>query len=86
MEAAQERVDAVATPESREWRVDPEDYNYGEFHTGNFLYDVRATLVRQGVRPGDPAPDFELPSIDGDSLRLSDLRGMLVLLHFGSPT
>jgi hypothetical protein len=86
MQAAQGRVDAVPTPESLAWRVDVEEYNYQEFHTGNFLYDVRATLARQGVQPGDPAPEFELPAVDGGSVRLSDLRGKPVLLHFGSPT
>jgi cytochrome oxidase Cu insertion factor (SCO1/SenC/PrrC family) len=76
----------MTTPESLSWRVDPEEYNYREFHTGNFIYDVRATLARQGVAPGDPAPDFELPAVDGSRVRLSDLRGKPVVLHFGSPT
>jgi hypothetical protein len=86
MEAAHDRMEAVTTPESLAWRVDPDDYNYREFHTGNFMYDVRGTLARQGLQPGDPAPDFELPSADGGSLRLSDLHGKPILLHFGSPT
>jgi len=29
-----------------------------------------------------PAPDFALPGLDGGQVRLSDLRGKLVLLHF----
>jgi peroxiredoxin Q/BCP len=31
---------------------------------------------------GDPAPDFELPDHDGNSVRLSDLRGRPVVLYF----
>jgi peroxiredoxin len=32
--------------------------------------------------PGDPAPDFELPTLDDGPLRLEDLRGRPVLLTF----
>lgn len=32
--------------------------------------------------PGRPAPDFALETLDGDTLRLSDLRGHVVLLNF----
>ncbi len=31
---------------------------------------------------GSPAPDFELPALSGGSLRLSELRGRVVLLNF----
>ena len=31
---------------------------------------------------GDPAPDFELESDDGETVRLSDLRGTQVVLYF----
>jgi thioredoxin-dependent peroxiredoxin len=34
------------------------------------------------VNEGDRAPDFELPNQDGDTVRLSDLRGSTVVLYF----
>ena len=33
-------------------------------------------------RPGDEAPDFELPDQDGEPVRLSELRGRPVVLYF----
>ena len=36
----------------------------------------------RGQLMGNTAPDFELPGIDGKSLKLSDLRGKAVLLNF----
>ncbi len=33
---------------------------------------------------GEPAPAFELPSLDGERVALSDFRGKLVVLHFGA--
>ncbi len=35
-----------------------------------------------GLEPGDIAPDFELPSSKGGTLRLSSLRGSNVVLYF----
>jgi thioredoxin-dependent peroxiredoxin len=34
------------------------------------------------IELGDKAPDFELPNQDGESVKLSDLRGQLVVLYF----
>jgi peroxiredoxin len=42
----------------------------------------RATSVKIGFQIGNFAPDFELRSLDGQSVRLSSLRGKPVLLNF----
>jgi thioredoxin-dependent peroxiredoxin len=34
------------------------------------------------IEEGTPAPDFELASDSGESVRLSDLRGSPVILYF----
>jgi peroxiredoxin Q/BCP len=34
------------------------------------------------VEEGKPAPDFELPSDDGERVRLSSFRGEAVVLYF----
>lgn len=53
------------------------------------LASVDPVLAALGPRPsgpgpaqGDQAPDFALPTITGDTLRLSDYRGKIVLLDF----
>lgn len=59
-------------------------YNYDHFRTIHLLRDGRRTLTNRGILPGELAPDFELPRAGGGTLRLSDLRGQPVILHFGS--
>lgn len=61
-----------------------EDYNFEHFRTGILLEDGRRTIEATGICAGEIAPDFELPQVGGGSIRLSDLRGKPVLLHFGS--
>lgn len=70
-------------------RTDINDYNFNHFRTVHLLKDIQRTIVKQGIEPGSLAPDFELPFADqafGESLRLSELRGRPVVLHFGSLT
>lgn len=63
-----------------------EEYNYDHFGRHHLVEEVGGFLVGRGVRPGAVAPDFELPSVGGDIVRLADLGDRPTLLHFGSYT
>jgi cytochrome oxidase Cu insertion factor (SCO1/SenC/PrrC family) len=41
-----------------------------------------ASLQVQPYQPPKPAPAFSLPSLDGQTVRLEDFRGKVVLLFF----
>ena len=61
-------------------------YNYRNF-TGEQLQKDLAEKRMTGPQPGEQAPDFELPSLDGEKVRLSDYEGEKnVVLTFGSAT
>lgn len=60
------------------------EYNFKHFTTRILIGDGMRTVKANGICPGEVAPDFELPEVGGDSLRLSDLRGKPTILHFGS--
>ena len=63
--------------------LDPtEDFNFRHFRMRHMI----AELLRTGLPPGSRAPDFELSSTDGAVIRLADLRGQPMLLHFVSYT
>jgi hypothetical protein len=78
-EVARQRV-------SHDGRLRRDDYNFKHFRTKHLLSDLHATIDKRGIPPGAIAPDFELPRVNGAPLRLSELRGMPTLLHFGSFT
>ena len=43
-----------------------------------------ATMAAEQPMIGFEAPAFDLPTLDGGSLSLADLRGKFVVLHFGA--
>ncbi|BBQ00057.1 hypothetical protein BSFA1_51850 [Burkholderia sp. SFA1] len=45
----------------------------------------RSRLNRSGLKAGTPAPNFRLPSLDGEEWALEDFRGRRVLLVFSDP-
>lgn len=67
-------------------KQDHETYNFRHFGAKHLAEDGVATFRKQGIQPGELAPDFVLPNVNGGTTRLSDLRGKPLLLHFGSYT
>lgn len=67
-------------------RYSQNEYNFAHFQRKHLIEDSKATLEKRGIAPGELAPDWELPRAGGGHLRLSDLRGNPVVLHFGSYT
>ena len=60
-------------------------YNYAAFDFAMEADELTRWLA-DGPQLGQPAPDFALLDLDGNTLRLSDLRGGPVVLEFGSYT
>lgn len=65
-------------------RKTSDEYNFEHFTPTILFEDVKRTVRADGICAGEIAPDFQLPRIGGGSVRLSELRGKPVLLHFGS--
>lgn len=61
------------------------DYNYRTFERSQS--GGKAGDFTSHLRAGEEAPDFELKTVDGESIKLSQFRGKQnVLLEFGSIT
>jgi len=67
-------------------KLNPDKYNFDRFTRNYFVMDTKWTYSGRGIGPGKIAPDFELTDTEGNRVRLGDLRGKPVLLHFGSFT
>ena len=62
-------------------------YNYGEFRRSSLMKDMTKAKFGNAPEPGEKAPDFELQTLDGDKIRLDELRQKSnVVLTFGSAT
>jgi peroxiredoxin len=62
-----------------------DEYNYSTFTTSEAR--GKSSAFKTIARVGEEAPDFWLPTPEGDYVRLSDFRGRShVLLEFGSIT
>jgi peroxiredoxin len=60
-------------------------YNYESFTRSESA--GKSGEFKSSLRAGEDAPDFELPTLDGDRVRLSAFRGKKhVLIEFGSIT
>jgi peroxiredoxin len=63
----------------------PDEYNYTTFTMSEG--SGKSRQFAEILHSGDQAPDFELPALDGETVRLSSFRGRKhVLLEFGSIT
>lgn len=62
-----------------------DEYNYPAFSFGLDGPGIE-TWLRDGPKPGELAPAFELPALDGGMIRSSDLLGRAVVIEFGSYT
>ena len=59
------------------------EYRYAHFKRQLVMEDMAFT---SGPRPGEPFPDFDLPTTDGDRVRFADYTGRSLLITFGSIT
>ena len=62
-----------------------ETYNYESFSRSESA--GKSNEFKNSLRVGEEAPEFELPTLEGNRVRLSNFRGSKhVLLEFGSIT
>jgi thiol-disulfide isomerase/thioredoxin len=64
----------------------PGDFNFRHFRMRHMAAELLRTVRTDSTLLGRTAPDFELETTTGETLRLGDLRGAPVLLHFASYT
>lgn len=60
--------------------TDSDDYE----DMGDTFQQAETNLPEEdrGIEPGETAPDFEMETLNGDTIKLSDLRGKKVILNF----
>lgn len=79
-----EEVDRHKSIQNRMNQYDPSNTQLADY--ASFIGQLEAAKTQQQaselIRVGMEAPDIELPSPDGKTYRLSDLRGEIVLLDF----
>ena len=62
-----------------------DEYNYKAFTRSESA--IKSDEFTNSIRAGEEAPDFELATLEGERIRLSQFRGAKhVLLEFGSIT
>jgi peroxiredoxin len=62
-----------------------DEYNYSTFTTSEARGKTR--VFANVVHAGEEAPDFDLPTLDGNRIKLSQFRGeKYVVLEFGAVT
>lgn len=59
------------------------EYRYPHFRRELLMEDMGFS---RGPRPGEPFPDFDLPTTDGGRVRSSEYRGQPLLVTFASVT
>jgi cytochrome oxidase Cu insertion factor (SCO1/SenC/PrrC family) len=67
-------------------KLSRDEYNFHRFSLKEVMMDIEGTMAARGIGLGCPAPDFELESTEGKSIRLSQLEGMPAIVRFGSFT
>ncbi|MBM7552627.1 peroxiredoxin family protein [Thalassobacillus pellis] len=71
----------VYTITSEKEQTGPEEYNVSG-KTGQEGTAMVPPNSSEGLEPGDRAPDFELETLAGETVKLSDLKGKKIFLNF----